>query len=63
MKSLSQQIYEDGLTTGQTKGRSDALHLIRLYVSGNSILQIAETVGEDEAIVRKSLIEAGLLQE
>lgn len=61
MQSRSQQIYDEGRTEGFTAGRTDVLQLIRMYSEGKSILQIVETLQKDEAVVKETLIEAGML--
>lgn len=52
-----------GEIRGEERGRSDALQIVRLFVNGNDIAQVAEVIGETEEVVRKSLVEAGLIQE
>ena len=52
-----------GEIRGEERGRSDALQIVRLFVNGNNIAQVAEVIGEKEEVVRKSLVEAGLIEE
>lgn len=52
-----------GEKRGEERGRSDALQIVRLFVNGNDIAQVAEVIGEKEEVVRKNLVEAGLIQE
>jgi len=52
-----------GEIRGEERGRGDALQIVRLYVNGNDIAQVAEAIGENEEVVRKSLVKAGLIQE
>ena len=52
-----------GEKRGEERGRSDALQIVRLFVNGNDIAQVAEVIGEKEEVVRKNLVEAGLIEE
>ncbi len=52
-----------GEVRGRVAGLNDAMQMVRLFMEGNDIAKIAEVIGEDEAVVRKSLAEAKLIQE
>ena len=48
---------------GEARGRSDALQIVRLFINENDVSRVAEALGEEESVVRKSLVEAGLIEE
>ncbi len=52
-----------GEIRGEERGRSNALNMVRLFIAYNDVSRVAETLGEEESVVRKSLVEAGLLEE
>jgi hypothetical protein len=52
-----------GRVEGHREGRSDALNMVRLFIAYNDVSRVAEALGEEETVVRESLVEAGLIQE
>lgn len=52
-----------GVERGRAEGRSDALNMVRLFIAYNDVSRVAETLGEEESVVKESLVEAGLIQE
>ena len=53
----------EGHKEGHREGRSDALNMVRLFIAYNDVSRVAEALGEEETVVRESLVEAGLIQE
>ena len=53
----------EGHREGHREGRSDALNMVRLFIAYNDVSRVAEALGEEETVVRESLVEAGLIQE
>ena len=53
----------EGHREGHREGRSDALNMVRLFIAYNDVSRVAEALGEEEKVVRESLVEAGLIQE
>ena len=37
--------------------------MMRLFIAYNDVSRVAEALGEEEKVVRESLVEAGLIQE
>lgn len=52
-----------GEARGREAGLNDAMYMVRLFMEGNDISKIAEVIGKEEAVVRKRLAEAKLMQE
>lgn len=52
-----------GEVRGREAGLNNAMKMVKLFMEGNDIAQIAEVLGEEEVVVRKSLAKAGLIQE
>lgn len=52
-----------GEVRGRAAGLNDAMNMVRLFMEGNDVAQIAEAIGEEEVVVRKSLAEAKLIEE
>lgn len=48
---------------GREAGLNNAMKMVKFFIEGNDIAQIAEVLGEEEVVVRKSLVKAGLIQE
>ena len=63
IKGIREDGRQEGITQGRATGLNDALQLVRLFISGNDISQIAATMNTDECEVRKHLVTAGLVQE
>ncbi len=52
-----------GLAHGLMRGRSSCAAMVRLYNEGKDISWVAEATGEEESVVRATLVEAGMLPE
>ena len=52
-----------GEIRGAERAYNNAMQMVRLFISGSNVEQIAEALNEEETIVRKRLVEASLIQE